>query len=209
MKSTDRPELRSNLSSQRGAGKVPATPNRAVTLTALFIVGIAAFANLYATQPLLPLFRELFRASELLVSLTVSATVLAVALTAPLIGLFSDRMGRKRVIVASLLGLALATALSGTAANLWQLIAWRFLQGCFVPGIIAVTMTYIAEESPPRSVGATMAIYVTGTIIGGFGGRFITGLTVAHWNWHAAFVILGAVNLAGGSRDVAASAPLD
>jgi len=171
--------------------------SRTATLTALFIVGMSAFANLYATQPLLPRFRESFRASELLVSLTVSAAVLAVALTAPLIGSFSDRIGRKRVIVAALLGLALATAFSGTAANLGQLIMWRFLQGCFIPGIIAVTMAYIAEESQPRSVGATMATYVTGTVIGGFGGRFIAGLSAARWGWHVAFAILGAVTLAG------------
>ena len=171
--------------------------SRTATLTALFIVGVGAFANLYATQPLLPRFRESFRASELLVSLTVSAAVLAVALTAPLIGFFSDRMGRKRVIVAALLGLALATGLSATAANLGQLIVWRFLQGCFVPGIIAVTMAYIAEESKPGSVGATMATYVTGTVIGGFGGRFTAGLAAARWGWHAAFAILGVITLAG------------
>ncbi len=173
------------------------TRNRIVTLTALFIVGIAAFANVYATQPLLPYFRKFFGASELVVSLTVSATVLAVALTAPLIGSFSDRMGRKRVIVASLVGLALASVLAGTAGNLAQLIVWRFLQGCFVPGIIAVTMAYIAEESQARSLGATMATYVTGTIIGGFGGRFVAGLALARWNWHGAFSILGLVNLFG------------
>ena len=170
---------------KRRCGTIPvkeregAAHSRPLTLAALFIVGVAAFANLYATQPLLPRFRQFFRASELLVSLTVSAAVLAVALTAPLIGSFADWMGRKRVIVASLMGLALATLLSGTSANLGQLIVWRFVQGCFVPGVIAVTMAYIAEESQPGSIGTTMATYVTGTIIGGFGGRFISGLAAA------------------------------
>jgi len=180
-----------------GRGSIPAARNHAVTLTALFITGAAAFANLYATQPLLPRFRESFRASELLVSLTVSAAVLAVALTAPLIGSFGDRMGRKGVIVGALLGLGLTTALSATATSLGQLVIWRFIEGCFVPGIIAVTMAYIAEESPPGSIGATMAIYVTGTVVGGFGGRFIAGLAAARWDWHAAFALLGGVTLAG------------
>ncbi|HXR05878.1 MAG TPA: MFS transporter, partial [Candidatus Acidoferrum sp.] len=65
--------------------------------------------NLYATQPLLPRFRELFQASELKVSLTVSAPILAVALAAPFLGILADTVGRKRVIVASMLGLALPT----------------------------------------------------------------------------------------------------
>ena len=42
-------------------------------LVALFVTGFGAFLNLYATQPLLPQFRQLFHASELLVSMTVSA----------------------------------------------------------------------------------------------------------------------------------------
>jgi MFS transporter, YNFM family, putative membrane transport protein len=171
--------------------------NQAGTLTALFTAGIATFVNLYATQPLLPQFRQLFRASELLVSLTVSAPVLAVAVTAPLMGLLSDAVGRKRVIVTAMLGLAVVTTLSSTATNLNQLIIWRFLQGCFIPGIIAVAMAYITEESSPRLAGSTMATYVTGTIVGGFGGRFIAGLSLARWDWHAAFAILGAVTLAG------------
>jgi predicted MFS family arabinose efflux permease len=168
---------------------------RAVMLIALFITGIGTFAPVYATQPLLPRFREFFRASELLVSLTVSATVLAVALTAPLIGLLSDRMGRKRVIVASLLGLAVSTAMAGTAASLGQLVAWRFVQGCFIPGIMAVAIAYVAEESEARSVGSTMATYVTGTIVGGFGGRLVAGLALARWDWHGAFLVLGGVSL--------------
>ena len=199
MKSMDESETGEILSSitTLPEGGRTGVRNQAGTLTALFIAGIATFVTLYATQPLLPQFRHLFRASELLVSLTVSAPVLAVAVMAPLIGLFSDAMGRKGVIVPAMLGLALVTALSSTAASLGQLIVWRFLTGCFIPGIIAVAMAYITEESPPGLVGSTMATYVTGTVIGGFGGRFIAGLCVARWDWHAAFAILGVVTLIG------------
>jgi MFS transporter, YNFM family, putative membrane transport protein len=175
----------------------PLEASRAAALSALFIAGFATFINLYATQPLLPEFRRIFSASELMVSLTVSAPVLAVMLTAPLIGLLADATGRKRVIVAAILGLAVTTALTATAANLYQLIIWRFLQGLFVPGIIAVAMAYISEESPSRSVGSTMAIYVTGTVVGGFSGRFIAGIIAHHWGWRAPFVVLGALTLAG------------
>ena len=42
-----------------------------------------------------------------------------------------------------------------------------------------------------------MAIYVTGTVVGGFSGRFITGIVAHHWGWRASFVVLGALTLAG------------
>lgn len=174
--------------------RAPACPRLSV-LTALFVTGFGTFVNLYLTQPLLPQFRELFGANELLVSLTVSAPVLAVALTAPLAGLVADAVGRKRIIVAAMLGLALPTALAATAADLGELIAWRFFQGFFIPGIITVAIAYISEESPRGAVGSTMAIYVTGTVIGGFAGRFLAGVAATHWGWRIAFIVLGAVTL--------------
>ena len=166
-------------------------------LFALFVTGYATFVNLYVTQPLLPQFREIFHASELMVSLTVSAPVLAVALAAPLVGLLADTLGRKRVIIAAMLGICLPTALAATSGTLNQLIVWRFLQGLFIPGIIAVVMAYISEETPLKRVGSTMATYIAGTVVGGFSGRFIAGLCATHYNWRVAFVYIGAITLAG------------
>jgi len=170
---------------------------RPAALVALFIAGFATFVDLYVTQPLLPEFRRIFRASELWVSLTITAPVLAVALTAPVLGLLADSIGRKRVIVTAMLCLAIPTALAATASNLGQFVVWRFLQGFFIPGIITVAIAYISEESPPQSVGSTMAIYVTGTVVGGFAGRFITGMGVTYWGWRADFVVLGMITFVG------------
>ena len=172
-----------------------ATPSRRGLLLALFMMGFGTFLNVYATQPLLPEFRQLFHASELLVSLTVSATVLAVALGAPIIGALADSIGRKRVIVTAMFGLALPTFLAVTSTTLTQLIVWRFMQGLFVPGIIAVAMAYISEESPRHLVASTMATYVSGTVLGGFCGRFLSGIMASHGGWQAAFIALGILTI--------------
>ena len=162
---------------------------------ALFLTGFGAFLNLYAPQPLLPLFRQLFHASELQTSLTVSVSVLAVALVAPVTGLLADLLGRKGVILVAMLGLGLTTVLAATAGSLSQLLVWRFLQGTFIPGIIAVAMAYISEEAPAEAVGSIMATYVTGGVVGGFSGRFVTGLVAPAWGWPAGFLVLGAATL--------------
>jgi MFS transporter, YNFM family, putative membrane transport protein len=162
---------------------------------ALFLTGFGAFLNLNATQPLLPYFRRLFEATELQVSLTVSASALAVALAAPLAGWAADRLGRKPVILTAMVGVAVATGFTGVARTLPQLIAWRFLQGLWVPGIAAVAMAYVTEEAPAGAVGRTMATYVTGTVLGGFAGRFLNGLVAPHWGWRMAFLLLGVLTL--------------
>jgi predicted MFS family arabinose efflux permease len=164
---------------------------------ATMLAGLCTFLNVYCTQPLLPLLRQIFHASELQVSLTVSATILATALTAPLIGMIADRRGRKKVIVPSLFLLTIPTALAATSTSLGALIFWRFAQGLFVPGVVVVILAYVNEEWAGRGVGRAMSAYVTGTVIGGFLGRFISGLIATHWHWRATFLVLAALNLTG------------
>ncbi|MBS1997854.1 MAG: MFS transporter, partial [Cyanobacteria bacterium SZAS LIN-2] len=78
-------------------------------MTGVAITGFCAFLNLYATQPLLPSLKDFFGASTSDVSLTVSSTSLGVALAAPIIGVFADRLGRKRVIVPAMALIAIPT----------------------------------------------------------------------------------------------------
>jgi predicted MFS family arabinose efflux permease len=160
---------------------------------------MCTFLTVYSTQPLLPLLRQIFHASELEVSLTVSATIFATALTAPLIGMIAERRGRKKVIVPSLFLLSLPTALAATSTSLTALIFWRFVQGLFVPGVIAVILAYVNEEWAGRGVGRAMSSYVAGTVLGGFLGRFISGVIATHWNWRATFLVLAVLNLIGAA----------
>jgi MFS family permease len=168
----------------------------ALTVCAAMIAGACTFLNVYCTQPVLPYFQNLFHATEFAVSLTVSVVTLAVAITAPFVGLFAETIGRKKVIVPALFGMALTTLLTATATTLPALIFWRFMQGLCVPGVIAVIIAYINEEFPGRT-GTVMAAYVSGTVFGGFLGRFLTGLIATHGNWRMAFVVLGVLNLLG------------
>ena len=171
------------------------------------LAGMCTFLNVYSTQPLLPLLREVFHASELEVSFTVSATIFATAITAPLIGMIAERRGRKRVIVPALFLLTIPSALAAGSSSLPVLIFWRFAQGLFVPGVIAVMLAYINEEWAGRGVGRAMSSYVSGTVIGGFLGRFIAGVIATHWQWRASFLVLAGLNLIGAVL-VAAWLPL-
>src|SRR5262249_8469728 len=126
-------------------------------IVATMLAGTCTFLNIYCTQPLLPVLQQVFHASELQVSYTVSATILATALTAPFIGMFAERSGRKKVIVPSLFLLTVPTLLAATSTSLHALVFWRFAQGLFVPGIIAVMLAYISEEWAGRGVGLAMS----------------------------------------------------
>src|SRR5271165_5671083 len=106
---------------------------RPLAAAAVTLCGLCAFLELYCTQPLLPLLTRLFHVSKTGAGMTVSAATLGVALSAPIFGALAERLPRKRVIVGSLVGIAVPTLLSATSTSLSQLIFWRFLEGMAVP----------------------------------------------------------------------------
>ncbi len=171
-----------------------AAPSAAATV-AVTLAGIGAFLNLYATQPLLPTFARVFHASKPAVGMTVSAATLGVAFSAPLCGLLAERIGRRRMIVTSILVLAIPTMLAATAQSLGVLIVWRLLQGIVMPGVFGVTIAYIAEEWPAERVARVMSIYVSGTVLGGFLGRLLPGIAPT-WEW--GFIWIGSLDLVFG-----------
>jgi MFS family permease len=175
----------------------PAPGPRAAS--AVFLAGVCAFLQLYCTQPLLPLFTRLFHVTKASAGLTVSAATIAVSISAPFFGALTERLARRRVILASILGMAVPTLLAATAQSLTQLIVWRFLQGIMVPGIVAVLVTYIGEEWPPNRVPFIISLYVSGTALGGFLGRFTAGVLTDWFSWRVSFIALGLVSFVGAA----------
>ena len=163
----------------------------------VWLIGFFAFLNVYSMQAVLPMVMQDFHASPVQAGLTVGATVLAVALVSPFMGMLSDAFGRKVIICASLFALTLPTALIPVAGSLNALIFLRFLQGLAVPGIVVVLIAYLSEEFHSGGVARMTATYVGGTVMGGFCGRFITGHAGHLLGWRGAFVTLSIMNFLG------------
>ncbi|MFI4987349.1 MAG: MFS transporter [Alphaproteobacteria bacterium] len=162
---------------------------------AVALAGLCAFLDLYATQSILPLFMQEFAASPAEVSLTVSAITFAVALIAPFVGIFADFIGRKRIIVGAMFLLVAPTVLLAGAGSLHQVVLLRFVQGLLLPPIFAITIVYIGDEWPSADVPSVTGIYMAGSALGGFLGRFISGMVSEFWGWRSAFLVLAAVTL--------------
>lgn len=67
-------------------------------------------------------------------------------------GRMSDRIGRKPVLVFSLTGIALATALFGMGRNLWQMVCTRCLAGVFAGSVVTVR-TMLSENTTKKTQG--------------------------------------------------------
>ena len=166
---------------------------------AVGLAGYCCFINLYAPQAILPLLAKEFGAGVAQISTIMTASTLAVALTAPFTGAVADVLGRKRVIVTAMLLLGVPTLMMAMAPTLHAMVLWRFVQGLVLPPIFAVTIAYIGDEWPAHEATAAAGIYTSGASLGGFSGRFFAGIVADLADWRTAFVALALVTLAGAT----------
>ena len=110
------------------------------------LIGALAFLQVYSIQSVLPVLMHDLNINAVTAGSAVGATVLAVALMSPFTGMLSDALGRRWLIIASVLFLALPTAAMFWAQTITQIWWLRFLQGLSVPGITVVLLAYIGEE---------------------------------------------------------------
>ncbi|WP_020648470.1 MFS transporter [Solimonas variicoloris] len=163
---------------------------------AVCLCGAAAFVPLYAPQSLLPLLRHFVGQNAAMAGAIVSAGTAGVALAAPFMGQLADRLGRRRVIVLAAFLAVIPSLLSALAPTPALLVAARLLEGLALPGIFAVTVAYTADEWPPLEARPITALYVAGTIGGGFSGRLLSGLVAEFAGWRWGFVALAVLQLA-------------
>ncbi|MFZ1429446.1 MAG: MFS transporter [Geminicoccaceae bacterium] len=171
------------------------TPAFRRTNLAMFAAGFSTFALLYSVQPLLPLFAVEFELSATASSLAMSVTTGMLAVAMLVASSLSDVWGRKPVMVVSLLASALLTLAAAFAPSWTALVVLRALLGLALSGLPAVAMAYVGEEMHPKSIGLAMGLYISGSSLGGMGGRLITGILVDFVSWRVALATLGGLCL--------------
>src|SRR5699024_4655974 len=136
-----------------------------------FAAGFNTFAILYTAQPLMPIFTEVFGVSATLSSLSMTVTTLALAVSMLVFGSISESLGRKNIMVISMLAASLLCILTAFSPNFYVLIALRALQGVVLAGVPSIAMAYISEEVHPRSQAGAMGLYISGNALGAVFGR--------------------------------------
>jgi len=150
--------------------------------------------------PILPLYAERFGASPIVIGLLLAVYSAMQMLCAPLLGRLSDRIGRRPVLLVSVLGTAAGFFLMGTANTLTLLFVARIIDGA-TGGNLSTALAYIADVTPPeersRGMGLVGAAFGLGFIVGpALGGIFSRVSPQAPFFVAAALATLNAVALA-------------
>jgi MFS transporter, DHA1 family, tetracycline resistance protein len=168
----------------------------------LFVLFITILVNLIGFGiiiPLLPFYAQTFGASPFVIGLLFASFSIAQLVAAPLLGEWSDRWGRRPVLILSLIGTAVSFVMLALANSLWMLFAARIVDG-LSGGNITTARAYIAdmttEEDRARSYGMLGAAFGLGFIIGPALGALFARISYTAPIWVAVGVTLAATALA-------------
>jgi len=163
-------------------------------LFSIFLIVFIDMLGFGLILPLLPYYAETFGASDTVVGLLVASYAAAQLIGAPILGRFSDRFGRRPILLLSLVGTLLGFLLLGFATTLWILFAARILDG-LTGGNISVAQAYISDvtdaKNRSKGLGLIGAAFGLGFIIGP-----ASGGVLSQWGYAVpAFVAAGLVTV--------------
>ncbi len=164
------------------------------TFISLFVAVAVSLIGIGIIVPILPLYADTFAAKGISIGLVFSAFSLSRALLGGIIGRFSDRVGRKRILMIGLLGYTVVSLLYVLAMNLWQLGIFRLFQGAAAVMVTPIAQAYIADISPPQKEGRYMSLFYTSMFLGMALGPLLGGSLTEAWSYQAAFYAMAGLS---------------
>lgn len=163
-----------------------------LTLALCFLVVAADGMDVAIMGFLAPSILQEWGISKAAFGLVMSAAPIGLVVGALAAGPASDRVGRKKVLVVSVLVFAIFTLLAARAQDLTELVALRFLTGIGLGAAMPNTTTLLTEYVPARSRSLMVTLMFTGFNLGSALVGFVAAGMIPQWGWRSVLAIGGA-----------------
>jgi predicted MFS family arabinose efflux permease len=167
-------------------------PDAATRSRPALVVGVLASCGLAVSLmqtlvvPLLPAYPRLLGTTPSTAAWLVTATLVAGAVCAPVLGRLGDMYGKRRMLLVALALVAAGSALGAVAPGVEVLLVARALQGASL-GVVPLGLSIMRDELPPERVGTAIALMSSSLGIGGALGLPLTGVVAEHFSWRWLF----------------------
>jgi EmrB/QacA subfamily drug resistance transporter len=173
-------------------GSVPSRPNAVVAVLAL--AGIVASLMQTLVIPIVPRLPRLLDAPASDTAWAVTATLLAAAVATPVVGRLGDMVGKRRMLLASLVLLVSGSVVCALSESLVPMIVGRALQG-LAAAVVPLGISIMRDELPAERLGSATALMSASLGVGGALGLPAAALIADHFDWHMLFWTSGALGV--------------
>lgn len=165
----------------------------AVIVSTMFI----SMLGMGIVVPLLPIYADTMGASALEIGLINAGFSITLTIFLPIMGKFSDRMGRKKFLCAGLSCFTIASLGFLWARNPFQLIMVRCFQGFSATMHLPLAQAYLGDITPKGGEGKWMG-YFNAVLFSGMGlGPLFGGVLTDLFSINATFLVMAALSLIG------------
>lgn len=164
-----------------------------VHLGIIYFTAIITICSLYAAQPIQPVFQEEFQLTNLQALLFTTLMMFPLGIAPLFYGFLLETFSAKLLVRSAVLLLGLLELVFACSTSYFSLLLIRAIQGLMIPAILTSLMSYISFTSERENVQHSIAAYIAATIVGGFLGRFFSGLSTELFGWRYFFAFLGVV----------------
>jgi EmrB/QacA subfamily drug resistance transporter len=120
-----------------------------------------------------------------------TAYLITSTITTPIYGKLGDLFGRRRLFIFAISVFVVASVGASFSTSMYELAAWRALQGVGAGGLFTLALTVMADIVPPREraryMGMFMAVFGTSSVLGPLVGGLFAGadqiLWITGWRW--------------------------
>jgi DHA2 family multidrug resistance protein len=182
------------------AGVIPKAINRPAITASIILAVIMQALDTTIANVALPYMQGSVSASADQINWVLTSYIVAAAIMTPPSGFLANRFGRQRVLMVAIGGFVLASVLCGIAQSLFEIVAFRLLQGFFGAALVPIAQSILLDIYTPEERGSAMALFGVSVMVGPVLGPVIGGYLTDQLSWRWVFYInvpIGALAFAG------------
>ena len=167
------------------AGKTEGERAPIAFLVTIFTVNVLAFFNMVGILVAMVSIAAALDAPRHLTLQLPTALYIAVACAAPATPWLLDRLGARRLLLASIAGMSLTTLAAALTASFWPLLAILFAHGLFCAPVSPATQAAVSQRMGESQRGIGMAVWGAGNYASYLIGPLLAGWLLVHVGWQA------------------------
>src|ERR1700761_2753462 len=163
--------------------------NRGAITACIILAVIMQALDTTIANVALPYMQGSVSASADQINWVLTSYIVAAAIMTPPSGFLATRFGRKRVLMVAIVGFVAASVLCGLAQSLFQIVAFRLLQGFFGAALVPIAQSILLDIYTPEERGSAMALFGISVMVGPVLGPVIGGWLTDNFSWRWVFYI--------------------
>jgi len=137
----------------------------------------------------LPHMQASLSATQDSINWVLTSYIVASAIALPIAGWLSERIGRKQLLLISVVGFTVTSTLCAVATSLTEMVVFRALQGVSGAFLVPLAQATLFDINPPEKHGQAMAMFGGGVMIGPILGPVLGGWLTDSYDWRWVFLV--------------------